>query len=326
MPVITSPADISTTWLSAALGETVVSFSLQNEQDANWSRHWPITATLASGARRALRLKLCLGDTFGPSELHYYTRDYLGLADAPLPRCHQGCFEPGVGYHLLLQDISATHTDARDLAPGLAYGVAVATLLGRMHAHHWQTQAAPGRTVMDRYLAEAQAGLPVLQGLVGVDLADDFARLAQQMHQRWSQPEGMSLLHGDLNPTNILCPRTGPGPMYFIDRQPFDWSLTYGLAVSDLAYLVAIWWPIETRRALQWLVLRAWHTALNQPAYTWAMAQADWRLSVLQCLCVPLEWCAKPDTALPMRWLWEAQLTRILSACAEAGQSTPPEA
>lgn len=48
------------------------------------------------------------------------------------------------------------------------------------------------------------------------------------------------------------------------------------------------------------------------------MALADWQLSVLQCLCVPLEWCAKPGTALPMRWLWEAQLDRILLACAEA--------
>ena len=48
------------------------------------------------------------------------------------------------------------------------------------------------------------------------------------------------------------------------------------------------------------------------------MALADWRLSVLQGLCVPLEWCAKPATALPMRWLWEAQLDRILLACAEA--------
>lgn len=323
MPVITSPAQISTAWLSAALGEPVLSFSLQHEQDANWSRHWPLTATLASGERRALRLKLCLGDTFGPSELHYYTRDYVGLADAPLPRCHQACHAPGVGYHLLLQGLSATHTDARDLAPTLAYGLEVAMLLGRMHGHHWQTQAVPGRAVVDRYLAEAQPGLPVLQDLAGVRLHDDFARLAQQMRQRWSQHQGMSLLHGDLNPTNILCPRAGPGPLYFIDRQPFDWSLTYGLAVSDLAYLVAPWWPDECRRALQWPVLRAWHAALNQPDYPWEMAVADWRLSVLQCLCVPLEWCAKPDTAQPMRWLWEAQLARILSACKDAGEMLP---
>lgn len=324
MPVISSPAQITTVWLSAALGEAVVSFTLQHEQDANWSRHWPLTATLASGECRALRLKVCLGDTFGPSELHYYMRDYVGLAGAPLPHCHQGCFEPGVGYHLLLQDLSATHTDARDLAPSLAYGVAVATLLGRMHAHHWQTQAVPGRVALNRYLAEAQPGLPVLQDLAGVRLADDFAHLAQWMHRRWSQPEGMSLLHGDLNPTNILCPRAGgPGPLYFIDRQPFDWSLTYGLAVSDLAYLVAPWWPDKARRALQWPVLRAWHAALNQPAYTWAMVLADWRLSVLQCLCVPLEWCAKPETALPMRWLWEAQLARIRTACEDANQAWP---
>ncbi len=324
MPVVTSAAGITTDWLSAAMGEPVASFSLLHEEQANWSQHWPIAATLASGERRALRLKLCLGDTFGPSELHYYTRDYVGLADAPLPRCYQACFEPGVGYHLLLEDLSATHTDARDLPPTLAYGLEVATLLGRLHAHHWQSQAAPDPSVVDRYLAEAQPGLAVLQELTGHDLADAFGRLARQMHRRWSDPSGMSLLHGDLNPTNILCPRAAQGPICFIDRQPFDWSLTYGLAVSDLAYLVAIWWPTENRSAWQWDVLRAWHTALNQPSYRWEMAVADWQLSVLQCLCVPLEWCAKPDTALPMRWLWEAQLDRILAAMTPTGAGLPP--
>ena len=53
------------------------------------------------------------------------------------------------------------------------------------------------------------------------------------------------------------------------------------------------------------------------------MVLADWRLSVLQCLCVPLEWCAKPETALPMRWLWEAQLARIRTACEDANQAWP---
>jgi len=323
MPVITSTDDISADWLSAALGEPVASFSLHSEQ-ANWSQHWPILATLASGERRALRLKLCLGDTFGPSELHYYTRDYVGMPDAPLPRCYQGCFEHGVGYHLLLEDLAATHTDARDHTPTLAYGLEVARLLGRLHAHHWQSQQAPARAAIDRYLAEAQPGLAVLHELTGHNLADAFGRLARQMHRRWSDPAGMSLLHGDLNPTNILVPRSPQGPTYFIDRQPFDWSLTYGLAVPDLAYLVAVWWPGACRSAWQWEVLRAWHMALRQPAYDWAMAVADWQLAVLQCLCVPLEWCAKPDTALPMRWLWEAQLDRILLAVAQAGPGPLP--
>ena len=58
----------------------------------------------------------------------------------------------------------------------------------------------------------------------------------------------MSLLHGDLNPTNILTPKTADTPVYFLERQPFDWSLTYGLGAYDLAYFLVIWWPEDIRR------------------------------------------------------------------------------
>ena len=45
-------------------------------------------------------------------------------------------------------------------------------------------------------------------------------------------------------------------------------------------------------------------------------------------LHVPLEWCSKPETAEKMRWLWELQLGRVLSAMASAndiGNDGQPE-
>lgn len=69
-----------------------------------------------------------------------------------------------------------------------------------------------------------------------------------------------------------------------------------------------------TFRDHQQAILRHWHEHLDVPGYSWEQAQADWRLSVAQCLHVPLEWCSNADTLVKMRWLWEAQLARIEAA------------
>jgi hypothetical protein len=106
-------------------------------------------------------------------------------------------------------------------------------------------------------------------------------------------------------------------PLYFLDRQPFDWSLTYGVAASDLAYFMIPWWPEQTRAECELVVLRHWYDALDAPEYSWSEAQADWRLSVEQCLNVPMEWCSKPTTLESMRWLWLAQFSRVQKALAQ---------
>ena len=65
----------------------------------------------ARGERPAsLLLKLCGGEhspDFGPSEVYYYTRDYVGLADAPLVKCYDAAYsQEQRRYHLLLQDLT----------------------------------------------------------------------------------------------------------------------------------------------------------------------------------------------------------------------------
>jgi hypothetical protein len=302
-------------WLSAVLGAPVLRFEGTVEA-ANWSSHLRLRVELADGSTRALRLKVCQGTTFGRSEVDYYTLDYLDLADAPLVPCHDAGYFAGEGYHLLLEDLAATHTDRRVEPPTLAYGLAVAEALARMHAHHWQSRPAPPVAALDRYFDEIRPGVPVLHQLAGLDLSVEFTAHEAALRQRWADPRGMSLLHGDLNGSNILTPRGAPAPVLLLDRQPFDWSLTYGLAVHDLAYCLVLWWPEETFAACAEPVLRRWHSTLAQPDYGWTDVLADWRLSIRQCLHVPLEWCSKPETSERMRWLWQAQLQRVLAAMA----------
>ena len=314
-PVITSASGVTLAWLSQVLQQPVAQFTV-SEGDGDWSRQIAIQATLHSGSTQALRLKLCLGQTFGRSEVDYYTQDYVDMADAPLVRCFDAQYDAAVGYHLLLQDLASTHSHRHDTPPTLAYGLAVAGALGRLHRHHWGRTPGPGAAALDRYFDEVRPGVSPLGQATGQPLRQRFEAHEQAFRQRCAQAHGMTLLHGDLNPGNVLTPRGADAPVYFLDRQPFDWSLTTGLAVSDLAYFMVPWWPEQTFRACAHSVLWHWHQCLQRPNYSWASAQADWALAVEQCLHVPMEWCSKADTLHRMRWLWQAQFARVRSALA----------
>lgn len=316
-PVISNQDEVTASWIGSALRQNVDRIKVTSGS-GNWSRQLSIEACMTDRTTRSLRLKICLGDTFGRSEVDYYTRDYVGTVDAPLVRCFDAQHEPGVGYHLLLEDLSATHTDNKLIPPSLTYGTAVAEALGRLHRHHWCARSVPDPTVLDRYFDEIRPGLAAMERATGCVLRERFEQHEDAFRLRWAEPQGMSLLHGDLNPTNILTPTERTTPLYFLDRQPFDWSITYGVAVSDLAHLMIPWWPEETRKACEFLVLRQWYDALKAPEYSWNEAKTDWRLSVEQCLNVPMEWCSEPTTLESMRWLWQAQFSRIQNALAQS--------
>lgn len=316
--VICDPSQVTTEWLGRILGHAVDAFGI-TPGHGNWSRQFAMAAQLADKSIRALRLKICLGNDFGRSEVDYYLRDYVDMDRAPLVRCFDAQYSPNVGYHLLLEDLAATHDDRRDLEPTLAYGLAVAEALGRLHRHHWCTMPAPSPATLDRYFDEIRPGLGPIESDTGQPLQDRFDRHERAFRLRWARPEGMALLHGDLNPTNILTPNGVDAPVYFLDRQPFQWSLTYGLAVWDLAYFMIPWWPEHKRQTCEAAVLRRWYDALDQPGYAWHQAQADWTLSVEQCMNVPIQWCSKDDTRERMRWLWQMQFARVQHALSAAG-------
>ncbi len=75
-------------------------------------------------------------------------------------------------------------------------------------------------------------------------------------------------MHGDVGQNNILVPHEGVRPLYLIDRQPFDWSLTTWLGVYDLAYAMVLDWEVAARRQWEIPILRHYHASLCQRAIT----------------------------------------------------------
>lgn len=308
--VITDPRQVDAGYLSRCLGTPVSGFTIETGSGA-WSTQVRLHVD-TPGGRRVLRLKCCTAQ-FGRSEVDYYLADYAGLPDAPLVPCLDGRFEAGTGYHLLLEDLSDRFADRRDRAPTLEHFMAVAEALARLHRHQWASQAGTAPSSLDAFYGHVRGGLDRLAALTGVDMGVRLDRLEAAMRTRVADPAGQTLLHGDLNPTNILAPANAEHPVFFLDRQPFDWSITYGLAAADLAYAIVPWSPPEFTRGHAPAIVRHWHAGLGIPGYSWEQAWSDWKLGVEQCLCVPVQWCTDADDAQRMRWLWEEQLRRVLA-------------
>src|SRR5687768_10951998 len=129
---ITHPDQADARWLTEVLLEAgalrsgSVTSVARDCQSSNWSHSvWlePRYEESAGGERpQSLLLKICAdaGESFGPSEVHYYTRDYRGYAEAPLVRCYHAAYQPVPrAYHLLLADMRATHANAFQVPPSL---------------------------------------------------------------------------------------------------------------------------------------------------------------------------------------------------------------
>ncbi|MEP7136032.1 MAG: hypothetical protein ABI904_13970 [Chloroflexota bacterium] len=144
-----------------------------------------------------------------------------------------------------------------------------------------------------------------------------FAKHPQAMLQRIQDPNRFTLIHGDPGEQNILVPRVGDRPIYIIDRQPFNWSLTTWLGVYDIAYAVVLDWDVELRRQCEIPILRHYHETLIQNGvtnYTWEQLYNDYRLCVTICVYIATEYCRG---GINERWIhvWLLMLQRSLTAC-----------
>lgn len=346
--VISDVKDVTVGWLTAVLHTTpaltlgtVTAINI-NEGHGNWSTNAKLTVTYSTDAQGTLPTHLFLKisaadpdeeDAFGLSELAYYTQDYLDVPDAPLLTCYYGAYaESAKQYSLLLDDVSATHTVAANKEPTLTYGLALAEGLAALHARWWGADKL------------AQANAPIHQanfiqrfvdmGRPGVDhiinhdppelhnrwydtMRDLYVRHPQAIIQRTQDANGFTLIHGDVGHHNILIPRQGDRPLYIIDRQPFNWSLTTWLGAYDLAYAIILDWPTDSRRQHEIPVLKHYHQHLIQHGvvnYTWQQLFDDYRLCVAMGVYIATEYCRG---GVNKRWfhVWLEMLRRSLVAC-----------
>jgi len=345
--VITNREQVTPEWLTAVLTRSralnsgaVQGFAVATSQ-GNWSSNARLTVHYAAASQGTLPhhlfLKLVNTDLedefFGPSEVFYYTRDYVDVADAPLIRCYDAAYsEEQHRYHLLLDDVSATHITAGTIPPTLDYGLALAEAFAILHARWWGVQrlASAGAPWHDarhiqRFVNIAEPGVEhIITHCVAAlkphwpDLMRDFyAHHPAKMIARAQDATGFTLIHGDAGPYNIMVPRNGSRPLYLIDRQPFDWSLTTWLGVYDLAFAIVLDWDSESRRHLEIPVLQHYHQHLLRRGVTdcsWEQVWDDYRLAAAMGVYIAVEYC-RGQYNEDMQWVWLPMLQKALTAC-----------
>ncbi|WP_420643732.1 hypothetical protein [Candidatus Leptofilum sp.] len=330
--VITDLEQVSVEWLTAvltqsgALDQGQVATVESDGGAGNWSQNARLTLSYSDNAQgeRPTRLFLKMvntdlgdGEFFLPSEVTYYMRDYVDLPDAPLVRCYDGAYDATQHrYHLLLADMSETHEAAYGLKPNLAHGQAYAEATAILHAHWWgearlrQIGASFHDAIhLKEFVIAGEDGIAHAYETFGEKYKPHwaalihriFAKLPARLASRAQDLTDFTLIHGDPNEGNILVPKVGEqpalsaskGPLYLIDQQPFDWSLTTWLGAYDLAYLIALHWDIDRRRELEMPVLRHYHKTLIErgvSGYSWEQLYEDYRLCVALTVPVAVEY------------------------------------
>ena len=279
------------------------------------------------------------------SEVDYYTRDYLGLVDAPIPKCYAAHASANGSYSILAKDLSLTHE--KDTSPTLKYGLAVANSLARLHAFGWGEErirrlggCIPDDSRIEQYVGHVRQGRDALLEATRMDIPDSWRQAILdvfqyhpgKMLQRTQDSAGFAVVHGDVNPGNVLYPITNrewtrmdpntEAKVYFLDRQPFTWSLTTWLGVSDLSYLMVQYWDTSLRRELEMPVLREYHrqlVAYGVGGYDWDQLIADYKLCAVQAVYTVAEWCINDRER--MRWLWRLELERAMHTFFDLGCS-----
>lgn len=345
--VLTTLDQVTAEWLTAVLfksGALTVGSVIGcevNRSRGNWSTGGSLHLEYAEGSKgvmpKRLYLKMVDADLddefFGASIVTYYTRDYLDVEDAPIIRCYSAAFsEQQLRYHLLLDDLSETYIEASQKAPTLDYGLALVEGLALMHARWWGAEglAAAGAPMhsaehIQRFVDIAEPGVGHILGRFEDELepgwpdllGELFAKHPQAIIERTWDENGFTLIHGDVGDTNVLVPRDGDRPIYIIDRQPFDWSLTTWLGVYDLAYAIVLDWEVETRRRLEVPVLGRYHEWLIRNGvrgYSWERLYDDYRLSANMGVYIATEYCrgGLNERRIPV---WLPYLQRSLTAC-----------
>jgi len=346
--VITHVDQITTAWLTSVLSKngalthgSVASFELDSGR-GNWSTNGSLTLTYADDARGELPKRLFMKmvnidlggeESFSDSEVTYYMRDYVDVKNAPLLRCYDAAYSAELKrYHILLEDVAQTHFQAADKAPTLEYGLALAEGLAILHAHWWGEKrlAESGAPIHDAahiqmFVDNAEPGMGHIVSRFSSELdphwgslmRDLFSKHPQTMIHRSQSLNGFTLIHGDTGNANILVPRHEDRPIYIIDRQPFNWSLTTWLGVYDIAYAIVLDWDIETRRAHETQILKHYHGHLIKNGvlnYSWEQLYDDYRLCVAMCVYIAVEYCRG---GINERWIqvWLVMLKQALTAC-----------
>jgi len=250
----------------------------------------------------------------GEREVAFYTRVAPAVA-VPVPRCLAAAETEGGKWHVLLEDLSATHGQPEwPVPPPLEDCRRAVDALAALHAAWWGHPGLEGDLGQPVSPAEAAAGIAATTALVErflASLGDRFTPAGRRTYDRalvalpalwawYGRRPAKTLCHGDAHAWNLLFPRQPEGSVYLCDWQ--TWRP--GIGAMDLATLMVLDWSPARRAVLERGLVQRYHArllALGVRGYGWDACWRDYRWAALNALFTP-PWRWDNGTAAQYWW------------------------
>jgi len=289
--VIARPTDLSAEWLTAVLrAGTVTAFDCEPIGTGQMSECYRVVLSYAPGAAgpESVVLKVASSDptsrqtglTFGvyEREVRFYTEIAPRLTDGkigPVAPCYHAGFQPETGiFDLVLGDAAPAVVGDEIRGATVEQAMLAVSQLGRLHAPLLGDSAPAGADWLNVPVTGA-----LIRGLYGgfvVHYGDTMTVEQRTVCERlvagfddyvaaeMAGDRPMGLVHGDYRLDNLLFGQPGADrPVTVVDWQTVSW----GPALTDLAYFVGCALPAPVRREFHDALLRAYHDALGpEPA------------------------------------------------------------
>ena len=216
--------------------------------------------------------------------------------------CYHSAHDPVASRsHLLLQDLSATHTTAQLPLPApLAHYEQIINAFAAFKAFWWENERLfdfgerPSPATFTTLLQNAQPHFANFVDYMGDRLSRQqkrnlehiFSRWPSQRQERLLQGKGLTFNHRDAHPANFLYPQdVGQHSVKIIDWQSLRLDCDAG--TGDIAYLLAFfWYPARRAQQEKYLVQRYHQKLLEQGVtnYDWQDCWYDYRASIIRYL------------------------------------------
>lgn len=281
---IDRPDDLTADWLNGVIGAgTVESFTVERIGTGQMSECYRIAMTYSSGTGPAsVVLKVAADDPMSRGTgkaLGLYEREVRFYAEVaprlggPIAHCYHASYQPGTGAFTLLLD-DATPAEVGDEIRGAAIEDAKLALrqLGKLHAPLIDSQTLDRAEWLHRESPMNQALLSQLfagfAARYGRDITPEHRLVCQRLVDSFDEfladeagPDRVrGLVHGDYRLDNMLFGR--PGSLR--DLTVVDWqTVTWGPALTDVAYFLGCALPAEQRRQHYDELLAAYHEGLG---------------------------------------------------------------
>jgi hypothetical protein len=254
----------------------VAEVAVVDEQQTPWSTVARLNVTYTPDAppMAPARLFLKIGGG-GDREVRFYDAIAVAAGALPVPPCYDTCFSPEEDRaHLLLADLSETHglVAPWPMPPRRHEGEAIVESLARLHAFWWESPrlrefSMPYRDENDYAGLDSHVQWAIHKvGVFAEVLGDRFMPEQRALYDRvldglpslwapyWRDRiatlRGLTLIHGDAHPGNLLYPLDPErGALYMVDWQAYR----VRTGVVDVAYMFIFHWYPERRYAMPFL-------------------------------------------------------------------------